>query len=125
MAVINKTGITTNSTIQAEHVTRAIDALSGVSTSTIIATGSFSGSLNGAVTISAPSTLNGFDIVGGASGGAGGIDMTAATKNTGFRLPSNTNGAAAAAGNIYWDDATGTLYVYQASTTTWLSVQLT
>lgn len=47
MAIINKTGITTGGTIQAEHVTRAIDALSGGSTDTVIATGSFSGSFKG------------------------------------------------------------------------------
>ena len=47
MAIINKTGITNGSTIEAEHITRAIDALSGVSTDTIVATGSFSGSLKG------------------------------------------------------------------------------
>lgn len=50
MAIINKTGITNGATIQAEHITRAIDALSGVSTDTIIATGSFSGSLVGIAT---------------------------------------------------------------------------
>jgi hypothetical protein len=50
MAIINKTGITDGGTIQSEHVTRAIDALSGVGTDTIIATGSFSGSLVGALT---------------------------------------------------------------------------
>jgi hypothetical protein len=49
MAIINKTGITDGSTIQAEHVTRAIDALSGGSTDTIIATGSFSGSVVGSL----------------------------------------------------------------------------
>ena len=47
MAKINKTGITNGSTIQAEHITRVIDALSGGSTDTIVATGSFSGSLAG------------------------------------------------------------------------------
>jgi hypothetical protein len=47
MAVINKTGITNGGTIQSEHVTRAIDALSGVSADTIIATGSFTGSFKG------------------------------------------------------------------------------
>ena len=47
MAIINKSGITNGNTIQAEHITRAIDALSGVSTDTIVATGSFSGSLKG------------------------------------------------------------------------------
>ena len=50
MAIINKTGITGGATIQAEHITRAIDALSGVSTDTIVATGSFSGSLVGTAT---------------------------------------------------------------------------
>lgn len=47
MAIINKTGISNGGTIQAEHVTRAIDALSGVSTDTVVATGSFSGSFKG------------------------------------------------------------------------------
>jgi hypothetical protein len=47
MAIINKTGITDGSTIQAEHVTRAIDALSGGSTDSIVATGSFTGSFTG------------------------------------------------------------------------------
>lgn len=50
MAILNKTGITTGGTIQAEHVTRTIDALTGVSTDTIIATGSFSGSFTGPLT---------------------------------------------------------------------------
>jgi hypothetical protein len=50
MAVINKTGITNGGTVQAEHITRAIDALSSVGTDTIIATGSFSGSLTGIAT---------------------------------------------------------------------------
>ena len=47
MALINKTGITNGGTIQAEHVTRAIDALSGGSTDSVIATGSFTGSFKG------------------------------------------------------------------------------
>jgi hypothetical protein len=49
MAILNKTGITDGGTIQSEHITRAIDALTGVSTDTIIATGSFTGSLNGSL----------------------------------------------------------------------------
>ena len=47
MAIINKTGITDGGTIQAEHVTRAIDALSGGSTDSVAATGSFTGSFTG------------------------------------------------------------------------------
>jgi hypothetical protein len=47
MAIINKTGITDGGTIQAAHVTRSIDALSGGSTDTVIASGSFTGSFTG------------------------------------------------------------------------------
>jgi len=50
MAIINKTGITTGGTIETEHVTRAIDALSGGSTDTVVATGSFQGTLSGTAT---------------------------------------------------------------------------
>lgn len=50
MAIINKTGITNGGTIQAEHITRVIDALSGVSTDSIVATGSFSGTMSGIAT---------------------------------------------------------------------------
>jgi hypothetical protein len=51
MAIINKTGITNGGTIQAEHITRAIDALSGVGTDSIIASGSFTGSFTGSAGI--------------------------------------------------------------------------
>lgn len=47
MAIINKTGITNGGTIQSEHITRVIDALSGVSTDSLVITGSMTGSLTG------------------------------------------------------------------------------
>ena len=47
MAIINKTGIGEGNLIEAEHVTRAINALSGGSSDSIIATGSFTGSFKG------------------------------------------------------------------------------
>ena len=47
MAIINKTGIGNGNLIEAEHVTRAINALSGGSSDSIIATGSFTGSFKG------------------------------------------------------------------------------
>lgn len=50
MAIINKTGITNGGTIQAEHITRVIDALSGISTDTLIVSGSMTGSLIGTLT---------------------------------------------------------------------------
>lgn len=68
MAIINKTGITNGGTIQAEHVTRAIDALSGGSTDSVVATGSFTGSFTG--------TLN------GAATSAAGVNTTAGTDNS-------------------------------------------
>jgi hypothetical protein len=57
MAIINKTGITSGGTIQAEHVTRAIDALSGGSTDTVVATGSFSGSLQGTASFATSTSM--------------------------------------------------------------------
>lgn len=51
MATISKSGITTSSTIQALHITDIIDALDGTSTTTtVIASGSFTGSLTGHAT---------------------------------------------------------------------------
>lgn len=50
MATISRTGITNGGTIDADHVTRIIDALDGTGTATVVATGSFTGSLIGTVT---------------------------------------------------------------------------
>ena len=51
MGTISRSGITGGGTIQTSHVTNIIDALDGTSaTTTVIATGSFSGSLVGALT---------------------------------------------------------------------------
>ena len=54
MAIINKTGITNGGTIESEHITRIIDALSSGS-SEIAATGSFTGSFKGPLTGTATS----------------------------------------------------------------------
>ena len=48
MATISKTGIGTGGIVQAEHLTRIIDALNESGSAEIIATGSFSGSFTGA-----------------------------------------------------------------------------
>lgn len=47
MALLSKTDIATNNTIQAEHITRIIDALNGTGSADVIATGSFTGSFVG------------------------------------------------------------------------------
>ena len=47
MAILNKTGILDGVIIHSEHVTRTIDALTGISTDSVIATGSFTGSFTG------------------------------------------------------------------------------
>ena len=69
MAIINKTGITDGSTIQAEHVIRAIDALSGGSADTVVATGSFSGSLTGIATSASFATTASFALNAGSGAG--------------------------------------------------------
>lgn len=76
MAVINKTGITNGSTIQAEHITRAIDALSGVSTDTIIASGSFTGSLTGIATSASFATTASYALTA-----ASGVTINSNTNN--------------------------------------------
>ena len=59
MATISRTGITGGSTIQPTHVTNIIDALDGTSTTTtVVATGSFTGSLVGALTGTASFATN-------------------------------------------------------------------
>jgi hypothetical protein len=80
MAIINKTGITSGGTIQAEHVTRTIDALSGGSTDTVVATGSFSGSLTGVATSASFATTASFAL--NASAGAG-FPFTGSARITG------------------------------------------
>jgi hypothetical protein len=51
MATIDRSGISGGGTIQATHITNIIDALDGTSTTTtVVATGSFTGSLVGALT---------------------------------------------------------------------------
>jgi hypothetical protein len=48
MATISRTGISDGGTIQPAHITNIIDALDGTSaTTTVVATGSFTGSLIG------------------------------------------------------------------------------
>lgn len=79
MALINKTGIVDAGLIQAEHVTRAIDALSGGSTDTIIATGSFSGSLDGTASFAVSSsfaTTASFALNAGSGGGGDTATLT-------------------------------------------------
>lgn len=50
MATISRSGIAAASTISATHITNIIDALDGVGVTTIVATGSFSGSFKGNLT---------------------------------------------------------------------------
>ena len=88
MAIINKTGITNGGTIQAEHVTRVIDALSGVSTDTIVATGSFSGSLTGIATSASFATTASFASTASFALNAGGVGFpfTGSARITGSLL---------------------------------------
>lgn len=130
MAIINKTGITTGGTVQAEHVTRAIDALSGGSTDTIVATGSFSGSLTGiatsasfATTASFASNVNvgvGFALSGTITGSSTAlIDMSLASGGkSGIKIPLSQS--ASEEGSIYVSGSR--LYVFTGGS--WRSASL-
>ena len=56
MATISRSGIAAASTISATHITNIIDALDGVGVTTIVATGSFSGSLTGVASLATNAT---------------------------------------------------------------------
>jgi hypothetical protein len=144
MAIINKTGITNGGTIQAEHITRAIDALSGVSTDTIVATGSFSGSLvgiatsasfattasfaanatsfpftgsariTGSLAVTGSTTLNGS--LGGSITGSSTMIMNLGTLGSSgnFILPT-TAPSTPTRGSVYWDFANNYLYIHNGA----------
>ena len=95
MAVINKTGITNGGTIEAEHITRAIDALSGGTTDTVIATGSFSGSLTG-------------NLTGTASWASNATTATSATSATSATTATSATSATNATNTAVTDTTTGT-----------------
>jgi len=71
MATISKNNIGTGNTIQAEHITRIIDALNGTGSADIIATGSFTGSFNGSadtwivqdLTVNGTASINYFETI--------------------------------------------------------------
>jgi hypothetical protein len=94
MAIINKTGITNGGTIQAEHVTRVIDALSGVSTDTLIISGTMTGSLIGSLTGTASFATNAINVaVTDTTSGTGPYYLMFADGTTGnraARVDSNT-----------------------------------
>ena len=92
MATISRSGITGGSTIQPVHITNIIDALDGTSTTTtVVATGSFSGSLVGALTgtasfatsaLSASYALTASYAINGGSGGGGIFALTGSVYST-------------------------------------------
>jgi hypothetical protein len=103
MALLNSTGITNGGTIQAEHVTRAIDALTGVSTDTIIATGSFSGSFVGTITSASFATT---------AASASKVSITNTTSGTGPYYPVFVDNS----GNGITPRIDSSTYTYNATT---------
>jgi len=95
MAILNKTGITDGTTIQAEHITRTIDALTGVSTDTIAATGSFTGSFAGNVSITDTTTGTGPYYIAFTSAATGNQQLR--VDSTGLLFNATTNIIAATA----------------------------
>ena len=118
MALINKTGITTGGTVQAEHVTRAIDALSGVSTDTIIASGSFTGATTGSVLLNKNSVISGITVTSVGAEFTYDLDskmnLTGIGKGVGLAIPLITPNAPTT-GSMYFDSATPALWIYDGT----------
>ena len=117
MAIINKTGITTGGTIQAEHVTRAIDALSGVSTDSIVATGSFSGSFTG--TLAGSLTTSGSLNITATPASV--VNLNTISSSGNFAIPL-VQPVTPVTGSMYVDFAGGNLYLYDGAT--WRTISL-
>jgi len=147
MALLNKTGITNGSTITAEHITRTIDALTGVSSDTITATGTLIGTasfattashaLSGGLTISGAAdtymvAVDGANLIAYSSLTFTGSSLSATTKTIDFSgvghhgagliLPDTIPGGTPFAGSTYFNAAENNLYIYNG--TTWVRVNL-
>ena len=184
MATISRTGITAGGTISPTHITNIIDALDGTGVGiTVVATGSFSGSLVGNATSATTATTASYvlqavsasfattasyvanassfpytgsavisgslDVTGSTSllgnvtisgpniginmysnsldGNVRGtqnliVDLSQLAKSAGtgrFSVPVFLPGGSIPAGTMYFDDATGYLYIYSVSLSAW------
>jgi len=136
MATISRTGITAGGTISPTHITNIIDALDGIGVGiTVVATGSFSGSLVGNATTATTSSYligvgaNNITITGSLSNST----LITVTSGSIINLSGMTGGgtfpgklilpsgrpSAPAAGAIYWDDDAGELYIYSVNDGVW------
>jgi len=137
MATISRTGITAGGTISPTHITNIIDALDGTGVGiTVVATGSFSGSLVGNATTATTSSYligvgaNNITITGSLSNST----LITVTSGSIINLSGMTGGggtfpgklilpsgrpSGSTAGAIYWDDDTGALYIYSVNDGVW------
>jgi len=154
MATISRTGITAGGTISPTHITNIIDALDGTGVGiTVVATGSFSGSLVGNATTAtsasyAPPTfpytgsarITGSLAVTGSTSLSGSLDGNLLATNNlifdlsqlgrvggsgRFAVPTTIPSGSVPAGTMYWDDANGRLFIYSVVSGDWVSVPLT
>jgi len=126
---LNKTGITSGNTVEAYHVTQSIDAFTG----TVAYDISLSGSLGvtGPLTITGSTTISGSQInligqlIGNLTTDKVGIVDLSGLIGGGFTgklvLPSGAP-TSPTSGTVYWDEATGRLYVYRSTTSTYLQI---
>jgi hypothetical protein len=136
MATISRTGITAGGTISPTHITNIIDALDGTGVGiTVVATGSFTGSLVGNATTATTSSyligvgannititgsLNNSTLITATSGSI--INLSGMTGGDGVLgkliLPSGQP-SQPPAGAIYWDDGERQLYIYSDADSEW------
>lgn len=140
MATISRTGITAGGTISPTHITNIIDALDGTGVGiTVVATGSFTGSLVGNATTATTATTSSYLIGVGANnititGSLNNSTLITATSGSIINLSGMTGAGGSfrgklilpsgqpshpTAGAIYWDDGAGRLYIYSDADTEW------
>jgi hypothetical protein len=140
---LSQIGIETSNTVEAWHVTQSIDAFTG--------TEAYDISLSGSLDMTGPVSLQGsgvsinspsITITDNYSPTSLSIQTTLTddstiTSNTGteinfhdagngstgyFRIPiAQTSNGGLRAGMMYWDDASGNLYIYSENTSAWMS----
>jgi len=140
---LSQIGIETSNTVEAWHVTQSIDAFTG--------TEAYDISLSGSLDMTGPVSLQGsgvsinspsITITDNSSPTSLSIQTTLTdgstiTSNTGteinfhdagngstgyFRIPiAQTSNGGLRAGMMYWDDASGNLYIYSENTSAWMS----
>lgn len=143
MATISRIGISNGVVISPTHITNIIDALDGTGAGiTVVATGSFTGSLVGNATTATTATTASYLIGAGANnititGSLNNSTLITATSGSiinlsgmigaggsypGMLVLPSGRPSAPVAGAIYWEDSSNELYIWSQSDEEWRTI---